>query len=61
MTAAEEAQYASDTALLGERVAYWFIREHQGWSVLDEIVYWAGIGKVAWLNRDSVWSPFEAA
>lgn len=41
--AREHDQYLTDAALLGHRVAWWLAREHQGWSALDELVYWDGI------------------
>jgi hypothetical protein len=61
VTGAEATQYALDTELLGERVAYWFVRERQGFSALDEIAYWECLGKVTPRHHDPVWSPFEAA
>ena len=61
MTGKERATFAADTELLGERVAYWFSRESQGWSALDETIYWQHIDKYSSVNRTPVWSPYEAA
>lgn len=47
MTRAERVQYASDIEEFGERVAYWWHQESQGWSALYELLYWAEVRKHA--------------
>jgi hypothetical protein len=61
VTAAERARFTDDADLLGPRVAYWLAREAQGWSVLDEAMYWVHVGKCAAVARESTWSPYGAA
>lgn len=43
MTGREREQYALDVAVFGDRVAYWLHREAQGWSMIDELAYWADV------------------
>jgi hypothetical protein len=61
MTGEEGLRFAADAALLGERVAYWLSRESQGWSALDETIYWLRIDKTETKNPKAMWSPYEAA
>jgi hypothetical protein len=60
MTAAEQHRFDADAELLGPRVAYWLLREAQGWSALDELTYWTSIPRsVAGTQHPPVWSPFD--
>jgi hypothetical protein len=61
VTAQEDSRFTADAALFGERVAYWLAREAQGWSALDETIYWARVDKGSVLKRDPIWCPFEGA
>ena len=45
MTGREAEQYAQDVATFGERVAYWFWMESNGWDALYELQYWAEVKK----------------
>ena len=47
MTERERIQFEKDTQQFGVRVAEWFRSEAQGWSALDQIIYWAEVRKHA--------------
>lgn len=53
----ERIQFTEDTLIFGNRVAYWFAREAQGWSALDEEIYWGRTAKFATLKREPAWTP----
>jgi hypothetical protein len=59
VTTAEDSRFTADADVLGERVAWWLGREAQGFSALDEAIYWAHVDKGSALKREPAWSPFD--
>jgi hypothetical protein len=52
VTERERIQFEKDTEQFGLRVAEWFRSEAQGWSALDQLIYWAGVRKHATSFKD---------
>lgn len=55
MTRREREQFEADVEQFGERVAQWLFKEAQGWSALDELIYWHQVRKTAmgaWPSSD---------
>lgn len=59
VTGRERAQFDADTELVGERAAYWLAREHQGWSALDEEIYYRAIDRTRANRHEPAWSPYD--